>query len=103
MRYVRYESIAVVSDIFYTSDSKIATLGARLIDPNQTSRRRPSDDSEDDDDDDAIFAELEAEIENADNVAIRERGLEAIKREYGSALLDLPGFILMSLQDRRNE
>jgi hypothetical protein len=41
--------------------------------------RRRSDES--DDDDDAIFAELEAEIENDDSIGMREQGLEAIKRE----------------------
>ncbi|KAF9451664.1 thioredoxin-like protein [Macrolepiota fuliginosa MF-IS2] len=62
------------------SDSKISSLGARLVEPNQTSRRRRTDDSEEEDDD-AIFAELEAEIENDDNATMRERGLETIKRE----------------------
>lgn len=55
-------------------------MGARLVEPNQTFNRRQSDDSSDDDDD-AIFAELEAEIENDDNYAMRERGLGAIKSE----------------------
>lgn len=62
-----------------TSNSKVASLSARLVEPNRISRRGQPDDGEDDDD--AIFAELEAEIENDDSSAMRERGLEAIKRE----------------------
>ncbi|KXN86420.1 Queuine tRNA-ribosyltransferase-like protein [Leucoagaricus sp. SymC.cos] len=61
----------------HASGSKIATLGARLVEPNQATRCH----SEDSEDDEAIFAELEAEIENDENYAMRERGLEAIKRE----------------------
>lgn len=69
------------TELIHASDSKIASLGARLVDPNQTSRGRHPDGGGNDDDDDAIFAELEAEIENDDNSAMRERGLEAVKRE----------------------
>jgi hypothetical protein len=59
-----------------SSNSKIASLNSRLLEPNRPSR---GDDSEDDED--AILAELEAEIENDDNLAVREQGLGAIKRE----------------------
>jgi hypothetical protein len=37
--------------------------------------------NEEDDDDEAIFAELEAEIENDTNSSIREQGLSIIKQE----------------------
>ncbi len=63
-----------------TSNSKVGSLSARLVEPNRISRRGQSDDGEDDDD--AIFAELEAEIENDDSHIVRERGLEVIKREW---------------------
>ncbi len=35
----------------------------------------------DDIDDDELFAELEAEIENADDAAVRERGIQQFKLE----------------------
>ena len=34
-----------------------------------------------DEDEDALFAELEAEIENDDNPELREKGLKALKKE----------------------
>jgi hypothetical protein len=55
---------------------KITSLAARLVEPNDA--RRHTDD--DDDDDEALFAELEAEIENS-NLALREQGLEVLRRE----------------------
>jgi len=55
-------------------------LSTRLVEPNQAPNRHHFDSE---DDDDTIFAELEAEIENDDNIAMRERGLETIKRECG--------------------
>ncbi|KAF8556977.1 thioredoxin-like protein [Imleria badia] len=48
------------------------SLASRVIESN-----RAREDTEDDDD--AIFAELEAEIENADSAAFRERGLEQLR------------------------
>ncbi|KAL0949424.1 hypothetical protein HGRIS_009485 [Hohenbuehelia grisea] len=56
-----------------------ASLASRLVEPNQ--RHHQSRRDEDDEDEDAIFAELEAEIENDDNAFVRERGLELIKQE----------------------
>ncbi|EKM80150.1 hypothetical protein AGABI1DRAFT_113355 [Agaricus bisporus var. burnettii JB137-S8] len=58
------------------SHSKIASLSSRLLEPNRSSR-----DDNSEDDEDAIFAELEAEIENDDNPAVREQGIGVIKRE----------------------
>ncbi|KAG7096827.1 hypothetical protein E1B28_004236 [Marasmius oreades] len=64
------------------SNPKITSLASRLIEPNHPAGRsgKHADDL-DLDDDDAIFAELEAEIENDDNSAIREQGLAVLKRE----------------------
>ncbi|KAH7914229.1 thioredoxin-like protein [Hygrophoropsis aurantiaca] len=55
------------------------SLASRLVDPNGTK----DDDLEDDD---AIFAELEAEIENDDNAAVREHGFEHFKQEHASRI-----------------
>jgi hypothetical protein len=41
------------------------------------SKRSP----ESEEDDDALFAELEAEIENADDASVREKGIEQFKQE----------------------
>ncbi|KAK0206354.1 thioredoxin-like protein [Desarmillaria ectypa] len=59
------------------SNKRIETLAARLVEPN--SLRDRAQDS-DDDDDETLFAELEAEIENDGNYAMREQGLEVLKR-----------------------
>jgi len=65
------------------STSKIESLAARLVDPNQPDKKSRNQDSEDEfDDDEAIFAELEAEIENGDS-GMREQALDAIRREWG--------------------
>ncbi|KAG6378693.1 hypothetical protein JVT61DRAFT_12964 [Boletus reticuloceps] len=56
-------------------DAKIKSLVSRVVDSN-----RAQDETEDDDD--AIFAELEAEIENADSAAFREHGLERLRLQY---------------------
>jgi hypothetical protein len=61
----------------YSDSKKAESLAARLVDP--VIRRRDNSDS--DEDDDAIFAELEAEIENGDEYA-RETAIQAIKKEY---------------------
>jgi hypothetical protein len=60
--------------IYPTIPRKIASLSARLVEPN---RNRDNED----DDDEALFAELEAEIENEGDSMAREQGLGAIKRE----------------------
>ncbi|KAK7060528.1 hypothetical protein VNI00_001294 [Paramarasmius palmivorus] len=60
------------------SNPKVASLASRLVEPNNVHRRRRD---EEDEDEDAIFAELEAEIENDDNSAIREQGLAVLKQE----------------------
>ncbi|ESK96114.1 gtpase inhibitor [Moniliophthora roreri MCA 2997] len=62
------------------SNPKIASLASRLVEPNQPHRKR-RDEEDESGDEDAIFAELEAEIENDDNSAIREQGLAALKQE----------------------
>ncbi|TRM67683.1 thioredoxin-like protein [Schizophyllum amplum] len=61
------------------SHAKITSLAARLVDPNNESRRNR--DLDDEDDEEAIFAELEAEIENDDDAANRERGMAVLKSE----------------------
>ncbi|KAK0468158.1 thioredoxin-like protein [Desarmillaria tabescens] len=59
-----------------SSNKRIETLAARLVEPND-----PRDRAQDSDDDETLFAELEAEIENDENYAMREQGLEVLKRE----------------------
>ena len=61
-------------------NTSINSLASRVVDSN-----RSLDDTEDDDD--AIFAELEAEIENADSAAMREHGLEQLRLQYGPHFL----------------
>jgi len=61
------------------SSSKAASLAARLIESNNPNRSRRGDES--DEDQDALFAELEEEIENDSNPALREHGLQALKAE----------------------
>lgn len=66
-------------------DEKISSLASRVVESN-----RSREDTEDDDD--AIFAELEAEIENADSAAFREHGLEQLRLQYVlHSLLEIPG------------
>ncbi|KIJ70071.1 hypothetical protein HYDPIDRAFT_143019 [Hydnomerulius pinastri MD-312] len=54
-------------------DAKMDSLASRLVESNRTREESVKDD------DDAIFAELEAEIENDDNAAFREHGLEQLR------------------------
>ncbi|KAM6495781.1 Thioredoxin-like fold [Amanita muscaria] len=56
--------------------SKVATLTNRVVKPDQRVTM------DDDEDDEALFAALEAEIENDDDPVLRERGLEALKKEF---------------------
>lgn len=44
----------------------------------ETYQRRGDSDAEDDDE---LFAELEAELENDENEAVREKGLEQLKKQ----------------------
>lgn len=53
-------------------DVMINSLASRVVESN---RSRETEDGNDD----AIFAELEAEIENADLAAFREHGLEQLR------------------------
>lgn len=62
-----------------SSNSKAASLAARLVENNQPGRLRHRD--EEDDDDEALFAELEEEIENDTNASVREHGLQVLKTE----------------------
>ncbi|KAF9464434.1 GTPase inhibitor, partial [Collybia nuda] len=64
-----------------SNNSKIASLASRLVEPNQHHYRHNNTHEEEDDDDEAIFAELEAEIENDGNAAMREHGLDILRRE----------------------
>ncbi|KAI6134959.1 thioredoxin-like protein [Pisolithus croceorrhizus] len=52
-------------------DTKLNDLASRVVESNRG--------RDEVDDDDAIFAELEAEIENDENAAFRERGLEQLR------------------------
>lgn len=54
------------------------TLASRLVSPNNPRRGNQSDEE---DDEDALFAELEAEIENEGSYSMREHALAAIQRE----------------------
>ena len=56
-----------------SSNSKVNELTNRLTDP-YASRSDPDEDEE-------LFAQLEAEIQNDDNAALRERGIEELKQE----------------------
>jgi hypothetical protein len=75
---MRLRSFLFPGTVMYSDSKKAESLAARLVDP--VIRKRGNSDS-DEDDDDAIFAELEAEIENGDEYA-RETAIQAIKREY---------------------
>ncbi|KAJ7507941.1 thioredoxin-like protein [Mycena galericulata] len=55
---------------------KIASLAARIVEPNRRTRHE-----EDDEDEDALFAELEEEIENDSNAEMREYGLQVLKQQ----------------------
>ena len=52
-------------------NSTLNNLASRVIESNRAR----------DEDDDAIFAELEAEIENSDNAAFRETGLRQLRAQ----------------------
>ncbi|KAG8218607.1 thioredoxin-like protein [Butyriboletus roseoflavus] len=54
-------------------DAKINSLASRVVESNR------SQEVTNDDDDESIFAELEAEIENADSVAFREHALGQLR------------------------
>lgn len=54
-------------------DAKINSLASRVVESNRAQE-------EAEDDDEAIFAELEAEIENDDSAAFREHGLEQLRQ-----------------------
>ena len=77
------ETASSIKIVWLTPDRnpKIASLASRLIEPNnpQAHNRNQSDD--DLDDDEAIFAQLEAEIEDDTSSAMREQGLEVLRRE----------------------
>ncbi|KAF8238797.1 GTPase inhibitor [Tricholoma matsutake] len=63
---------------------KITSIATRLVEPNDPwhrSKHNNTDDNDDDDDDEALFAELEAEIENDSSSAMREQGLDVFRRE----------------------
>lgn len=57
-------------------------MAARLVEPNNPHNYKSTQHhEEDEEDEDALFAELEEEIENDSNAAMREQGLEALRRE----------------------
>ncbi|KAG6821603.1 hypothetical protein H0H93_000112 [Arthromyces matolae] len=61
------------------NNPKIAALASRIVESNRPDRPRHS--SDDEDDTDRLFAELEEEIENDGDAAMREQGLEVLRRE----------------------
>ncbi|KIY49340.1 thioredoxin-like protein, partial [Fistulina hepatica ATCC 64428] len=67
--------------------SKAASLASRLVQSNRELASGHGDDDphEDVDDEEALFAELEAEIENNDNAAVREKGFELLRTEMDRA------------------
>ncbi|KAH9938223.1 thioredoxin-like protein [Fomitopsis serialis] len=64
-----------------TTNAKINTLTSRITQPSSSSRPRRHDDDHSDLDDEALFAQLEEEIENDSNVALREQGIQRLKAE----------------------
>ena len=72
-----------------SSNSKVNELTNRLTDP-YASRSDPDEDEE-------LFAQLEAEIENDDNAALRERGIEELKQEWGANLFIIVYFAELGL------
>lgn len=56
---------------------RLASLASRLVEPNR--------DHDEPEDEEALFAELEAEIENDDSSAMREHGLAVLKEESASS------------------
>lgn len=54
---------------------KVASLASRLVEPNNARDRDGEEDEE------ALFAELEAEIENDNSAAMREHGLSVLRQE----------------------
>ncbi|KAJ6539465.1 hypothetical protein B0H19DRAFT_1179211 [Mycena capillaripes] len=65
------------SMLIRVSNPKIASLAARLVEPN----RRPRHEDEEEDDE-ALFAELEEEIENDSNAEMREYGLQVLRQQW---------------------
>jgi hypothetical protein len=63
------------------SNSRITSLTARLVEPNDSNRSRRNLEEDDDGDEDALFAELEEEIENNSNSFMREHSLQVLKKE----------------------
>ncbi|KAG6869298.1 hypothetical protein C0993_000051 [Termitomyces sp. T159_Od127] len=61
------------------SNPRIASLASRIVDSNRTDRSKK--DSDEEDDTDRLFAELEEEIENDGDAAMREQGLDVLRRE----------------------
>lgn len=57
-------------------ENKVASLASRLVESNHHPHS-----TDDDEDPDALFAELEEEIENDSNAAMREHGLQGLRRE----------------------
>lgn len=62
------------------TDAKINTLTSRITKPSSSSARRAGDDHSDLDDEE-LFAQLEDEIENDSNAALREGGVQRLKAE----------------------
>ncbi|KAG6911211.1 hypothetical protein DXG01_003078 [Tephrocybe rancida] len=62
------------------SNPKIASLASRIVESNRPDHHRRHEE-DDEDETDALFAELEEEIENDSNAALREHGLDVLKRE----------------------
>lgn len=59
---------------------RLASLASRLVSPNRDHDEEPEDEE-------ALFAELEAEIENDDSSAMREHALAVLRQESAERLL----------------
>lgn len=71
-----------------TFDSLCSSTNARFIEslnsdykPSIDRVQRSRRDASDDEDEDALFAELEAELENADSAALRDRGIKDLRAQ----------------------
>ena len=71
-----------------TFDSLCSSTNARFIEslnsdykPSIDRVQRSRRDASDDEDEDALFAELEAELENADSPALRDRGIKDLRAQ----------------------
>ena len=86
---IAYMRLTLTCDGSSTNARFIESLDSsckQSVDLVRESRRHASDDE--DEDEDALFAELEAELENADSAALRDRGIKGMQaqlRQFSSS------------------